>query len=160
MTLVFIAFLNFAFLLLRFCKEEVSRSDGGDGFQFAVYWADTSVRPYGWVFLFAYSRFFNLPPLHSSLLGFKRDSFYLVFFKTPPLLQRGGGPLAVEEIVLNSRFFNLPPGFVGLTALLGGDKPPAVASNAPSRCPSSSKRESLFFIFNLLSRFAPAPLAT
>ena len=112
--------------------------------------------------------FCYLPPLHSSLLGFKRDSFYLVFFKTPPLLQRGGGPLAVEEIVLNSRFLNLPPqcviylppGFAGLTALLGGDKPPAVASNAPSRCPSSSKRESLFFIFNLLGRFAPAPLTT
>ena len=48
------------------------------------------------------SWFFNLPPLRSSLLGFKRDSFYLVFFKTPPLLQRGGGPLAVEEFVVCS----------------------------------------------------------
>ena len=73
-------------------KEEVSRSDGGDSV-------------------------FNLPPLRSSLFakdgqffGFNllpqcvinllppsgtpslrtRESFCLVFFKTPPLLQRGG----------------------------------------------------------------------
>ena len=48
----------------------------------------------------------NLPPLRSSLLGFKRDSILLF---TPPLWGRGGGPLAVEEMVYNSRFLNLPP---------------------------------------------------
>ena len=53
-----------------------------------------------------------------------------------------------EEIVPNSRFFNLPPGFVGLTALLGGDKPPVVASNAPSLVPLSFKRDS--FLFGIL----------
>ena len=54
------------------------------------------------------SRFFNLPPqLHcSSLLGFKRDSFFVSISFS---LLREGGPLAVEEIVLNLRFFNLPP---------------------------------------------------
>ena len=98
----------------------------------------------------------NLPSSQATLprvapLSFKRESL-LVFISFS--LLREGGPLAVEEIAylfnLLSRFapapltlkrssffvFNLPPGFVGLTALLGGDKPPVVASNAPSRCPS------------------------
>ena len=46
------SFFVFAFLLLLFGEEEVSRSDGGDSAQFAVYWADTSVRPYGGVLSF------------------------------------------------------------------------------------------------------------
>ena len=46
-------FVWYSLKLLRFCKEEVSRSDGGDSANaLFVFWADTSVRPYGWVLSF------------------------------------------------------------------------------------------------------------
>ena len=54
-----------------------------------------------------------------------------------PLWEEGRAQRREFEIT-HRGFFNLPP---------------------PSGTPSSSKRESLFFVcFNLLSRFAPAPL--
>ena len=47
-------FVWYSLKLLRFCKEEVSRSDGGDSANaLFVFWADTSVRPYGWCCCFA-----------------------------------------------------------------------------------------------------------
>ena len=98
--------------LLRFCKEEVSRSDGGDSSQFAFF---ESPSPFGY-----------------SLLGLRGR----VFWSAPtvgvvvPRYCRGR-PACLPFVI------ELPPQrCCGLTALLWGAKAPVVASNALPRCPS------------------------